>query len=247
MITTPTYKWNSVHRPIYFGIDYNETYAWAYTSVTNVNGKARFNFSIINPYGTPPCKFMYIISGIYQGFHAVTRIDAVGNIYTNTDFIGTASGTNARLLVNLNYELYTGYPSVSYYTTINPYWKNDGTLHINLSPFIHSTFKSPIQAPVVGVDTNMFTHFRVKIVPGKDFREHLLLYSLNPQLFTDTMTGWVWNAANNKWYALNASITHVELQQYVGGLTHLHIVPPPIHDGMILSKIVWDKVENIVV
>ena len=247
MIVTPS-PWNSAHRPIPFSIGYDETYAWDYTSVTNENGLAQFTASGFNPYGTPPCKFMYVTGGVYQGFHVIKDIDTNGNILTYSPFQSTASGTDARLLVNLKYKLWYGYPTQTNSIEVRPFWKNDGTLPIDMSRFLASTFPSPVPPPVIGYDENMYTHFRIQIVAADDFKAFLDANSLTESTFIQTMTGWDWQDANNIWYCANAAIlTSVLNSDHVSSGQYLAPQPPYYFQNFntIYSIVVNDRIMNV--
>ena len=237
---------NSLHRPIRFGIDYSQTWAWAYPSVTNVNGKAQFT-SGFNPYGTPPARFIYVLSGVYTGFHTIKSIDNSGNILTYTDYISSTSGI-LNVLVNLKYRVYYGYPTQTNYFDVKPYWNQSGELDIDIATFLARVIKSPIESPVSTFDQNMYTWFNIKILASPDFLEFLNANSLNEDATILSMTGYDWTV--DTWYAINSSIltndlnsNHVNAGQYLAPTTPIFFQGHPT----IYSQIINNRVYNVII
>lgn len=247
MITPKSY--NSLHRPIRFGIDYSQTWAWIYSSVTDNNGLAQFT-SGFNPYGVPPCKFIYITSGIYEGLHVVKNIDNSGNILTHTSYIGTDSGT-IWILVNLQFQVICGNYSTGLVNTINirPFWKMDGTLTSNIADFLCSKLPSPIPAPTAGYDENLYLWFKIKIVASPDFGAFLTDNALNHDATILSMTGY--DFTQKTWVGLNSSILTSELiANHIQPNDYLAPMPPIFFAGhkTIYSQVTTSKrVINVII
>lgn len=246
MITLPS-TYNSLHRPINFGIDYTNTWAWLYTSVTNVSGKVQFN-SGFNPYGTPPARFIYVSSGTYIGFHTIKSIDNSGNILTYTDYVSATAAGSAQILVNLKFRVYYGYPTQSNYIDINPYWNQAGELSVDVAPFLARVIPSPIIQPTEFYDNNIYTHFKIKIIASADFLAFLTANGLGEDATILSMTGYDWNT--NTWYGIYSSILTSELNaNHVNPGEYLAPQIPIFFQGhpVIYSQIINNRVFNIVI
>lgn len=245
MTSTPQ-PFNSLHRPIRFGIDYTQSWAWIFTGVTNVAGKAQFT-SGANPYGTPPARFFYMPTGTYAGFHVIKSVDNSGNILTYTDYVSSTSGIG-QILVNLTYRVYYGYPTQSNYLDIRPYWDQSGILEVDTAPFLSRVIPSPIVSPALLFDDNMYTWFQIKIIASSDFKSFLDANSLNEDATILSMTGYDWTL--NTWYGINSSIltsdlntNHVNAGQYLAPQTPIFFQGHPT----IYSQIINNRVFNVII
>jgi hypothetical protein len=245
-MTTPT-PWSSAYRPIPFGINTPTLgYPWLYSGVTSVNGKAQFTSSGLNVYGTPPCKFLWMGGGTYEGFHIIKSIDGSGNILTNTDYNGTASGTDGFCLVNYIFRIHYGWPTQDKMIDVRTAWKVDGTLITDISAYLAATFK--IVPPIPGYDENLYTHYRVQVVPAADFLQFLNDNSLDPDLTVAAMLLYDWTDASNKWYVLNGTVKNFDLNaNYTGPSAVLAEGTPVVFSGQqtIFTKILQDRVYNV--
>lgn len=241
-------QWSSAHakEAISFGItDYKNSYPFFWDDVFNVGGKAEFrNLGVLS---TPPCKYLSIDSGIYQGTHVVISIDSNGHVLTATDYIATDYGSDGYCNVNLIYRLYYGYPTpeTGLYIDIAPLWKSDGTLIVNLSEYLKSIFT--IAPPVPGYDENMYSYFRVQIRGAEDFNDFCTGISEDPLALIETWTDYDWELAANLWYVINGCIPHVEFNnEYTGGTDVLSEETPVVFsNGSIISKIQSNRVYNV--
>lgn len=247
ILPTSTSNWSSAHRPILFGIDNpNEAYAWDFSGVVNVNGKAQFtNDTGSNIYDTPPCRYLYISSGTYAGFHRVKSIDSNGDVLTYSDYNGNNTGSGY-CLVNLIYRIHYGYPSQSSSVDLEPIWKWDGTLIADLHSFLSRVFPSPMPPPVAGFDENMYTWFKVEIIAADDFQEFLTANSL---ALTDVVvTSYDWTVET--YYCANASIpTSVLNSDHVGSAQVLAPGTPILFSGAtcIYSRVVNNRIYNVII
>lgn len=238
--------YNSLHRPIRFGIDYTQAWTWNYSGVTDVNGKAQFT-SGTNTYGTPPARFIYVSSGVYAGFHTIKSVDNSGNILTYTDYVSSTSGS-LKILVNLKYRVYYGYPTQTSYFDVKPYWNQSGELDIDIATFLARVIPSPIVSPAGTFDNNMYTWFQIKILASPDFLEFLNANSINEDSEILSMTGYDWTV--DTWYGINSSILSTDLNtNHVNAGQYLAPQSPIFFQGhpTIYSQIINNRVYNVII
>lgn len=207
MIIKPTKnKWHAAHQSILFGVDM-PFYGKLFTSVLNVNGIAVFVYQNSGvTYPTFATRF-YIKDGIYKGFHNVLSYNTTTfEITTDTVFIATDTRT-LNFVIPFGYKVYYGYPTQTNTITLTAYHKFDGTAIVNVGEVLKSVFK--IAPPIDGYDENMYTHFRIDIIP---LGASIGLLS-GQGLTMQTLTGW--NYLTEIYYLLNSAIQHKELQKLV--------------------------------
>ena len=255
-ITQPL-PWNSSHakQAISFGINSpTNGLRCGYTSITNVNGKAVFE---VDPGETeggftypPPSRFFYTPTGPHPGVvHVITEITTGGLIYTDTDYVSNDGGDDSTVLPNLTYRLWwdTATPASGESIDIKPFWKNDGTLVVNLSEYLRSIFPSPIPPPVIGTDINMYRLFSVEIAASQDFEDWCDDFSLDSATLILAMTNWNWD--DYVWRVIRGVIPHGQFNaDFLGASDVLAISDPVVHPGgTIVSKIVSNQVINYTV
>lgn len=199
---------NSVHRPIYFGVDYNYGYSMLINSVTNENGYAKFNLLQINQYGTPPCQYIYVTFGTYIGLHTVKEIDSNGNILTATKFNGSSAGT-LRCLLNYKFEILYTNDSIGGSLFISPVWNSSAKLISNLSPFLVSVMDSPINPPYQGIDDSLWLKFKVKLRLDIQTKAWIDSNNLIEDNFILNIIGYNWNLYTYK--SIRSTVENTEL------------------------------------
>lgn len=240
--------WYAAHQPINFGVN-QPWYPQGYQTATDDGvGKTIFRLSGLTPYPFPEfCKKFWVESGPYAGFHNIISYDNVNfDIYTDTDFVGP-DPTSPMLqrtffcVIPFGYRLYYGYPSPTNFIDIKAFHKYDATAYVNVGELLKSTFS--VQPPITGFDENMYTYFRIDIIPLDETVDFLALYSLTIPMFT----GWIYTT--EIYYALNAAIQHSKLQNLIANDKFIAEVNPIFFGDCcnVLTKIITNRAYNMFV
>ena len=160
-------KWNNVFQPVVYTHIYDTA---TFTSVTDVGGFAKFNFSLSGSY--TGIRRIYISSGVYIGWHTVSAVTAT-SITTTSVYISTATGS-LKIIEDVQFEIYVGYASGTYavnnperiIATIQPSPNLSAVLSFDIKEYLKAAWADDGYAPAVkpptnGVDENMSTPFRV--------------------------------------------------------------------------------------
>lgn len=240
--------WYAAHQPINFGVS-EPWYVQGYDSAADDGfGKTVFHRSSLSFYPFPEfSKKFWVSAGIYQGFHNIITYDAVNELmYTDTPFIGAdpVSPMLQRVIgmvVPFGYRVYYGYPTQTNFIDIKAFHKYDGTAYVNVGELLKSTFN--LQPPVIGFDENMYTYFRIDIIPLDETIDFLNLYSLTIPIFT----GWIYTS--EIYYALNSAIQHSKLQNLIANNKFIAEVNPIFFGDCcnVLTKIIINRAYNMFV
>jgi hypothetical protein len=171
--------WSSAHRPI--------VYEWEYITrsgaITNQGGFCRLTFSSISS----PAEIgrrIFVLDGIYSGFHTVTQIIGSNSFVTNRVYVSDTNFT-AKILWKPPIEIFIGYLIGEEYPTQLPYTSiglfdysisPDFKVRIDISGRLANTFT--IIPPVSGIDFSRFNAFRLEINGVQTTRKLMLNSSI---------------------------------------------------------------------
>jgi len=239
--------WYSAHRPILFGLN-QPWYVQGYQTANDDGfGNTVFRLSglVIYPFPDFTKKF-WVEAGPYAGFHNVLSFDSVnGDIYTDTPYNGADPSFPAlqRLfycVVPFGYRVWYGYPLQNKFIDIRAYHKFDGTAYVNIGEMLKNVFPGH-PAPIIGFDENMYTWFRVDIIPLDETIDFLNTYSLSIALFT----GWIYTT--ELYYCLNAAVQHGVLQNLVAADKFIAEASPIFFADCcnVFTKIITNRAYNL--
>lgn len=238
--------WYAAHNPINFGVS-QPWYVQGYQTATNDGfGNTVFRLSGLTPYPFPDfSKKFWVDAGIYSGFHNIISYDAVNfDIYTDTPYIGADPifPLLQRLfypVLPFGYRVYYGYPTQLNYVDIRAYHKFDATAYVNVGEMLKNIFT--VQPPIIGFDENMYSYFRIDIIPLEQTIDFLNTYSLNIPMFTG------WNYLSEIYYVANAAISHSQLQSIVANDRFLCETTPIFFGDCcnVLSKVITNRIYNL--
>jgi hypothetical protein len=170
-ITKQPQLWQSAHRPIEYEIDFQKR---ELTAVTDVSGKARFDLAVAYSINAPVGALLYVVSGIYKGYHRITQVVTSTQYLTDTAFIGTAAGIDIKRAVVAPISVLSGYnvgedPTLeplfplAAVATFSPEPTLDGFLRFDVSAYVSATFNTDIEPPIIGIDYRLFRRYRLQI------------------------------------------------------------------------------------
>lgn len=240
--------WYSAHQKLLFGVN-QPFYPSGYDTATDDGlGKTVFHISALIIYPFPEfTKKFYVEAGPYAGFHNIISFDSTTqNIYTDTAFVGAdpifpALQRIFYCVIPFGYKILYGYPSQTNSIEIRAFHKYTGTAYVNVSEMIKNIYS--IQPPQAGFDENMYTWFRIDIIPLDQTIDFFNTYFLNMQMFTG------WNYLISIYYSLNAAIPHSQLQSIVAANKFVCEVDPVFIGDCcnVLTKIILNRAFNLFV
>lgn len=238
--------WYSAHYKLLFGVNqpfYPSGYDYVFD---DGQGNAVFHKAATIIYPFPEfSKQFWVEAGIYSGSHNILSYDNVNEfIYTDTPFVGTDPTLPMIqrviwMVIPFGYRIYYGYPTQTNTIDIKAFHKFDQTAYVNISEMIKNIYV--LNPPQVGFDENMYTWFRIDIIPLEQTIDFFNTYSFNMQMFTG------WNYLASIYYSLNAAVRHSILQNLVANNKFIAEVDPIFIGDCcnLLTKIITNRAYNI--